>query len=374
MRRAAPRRSAAKSAVAGDAELRELRDKIDTVDAKLQALIQSRAQYAESIAEIKRRNGDRQFYRPEREAEVLRQVVARNRGPLTNDVVSRLFREIMSACLALESPLKVAFLGPAGTFTQEAAFKHFGQSVETTPLAAIDEVFREVEAGGANFGVVPVENSTEGTVNHTLDSFLFSPLKICGEVELRIHHHLLAKGRDWQVPEKIVSHQQSLAQCREWLDANYAGVERVAVSSNAEAARIAAETPGVLAIAGESAAKIYGLHVVVRNIEDRPDNTTRFLVIGAIDTAPTGADRTTLLLASKNQPGALHKLLAPLARHGVNMTRIESRPSRRSRWEYVFFIDIDGHARDRKVARVLALLEREAAFYKCLGSYPRAAR
>jgi chorismate mutase / prephenate dehydratase len=374
MRRAAPRRSAAKSAVAGDAELRELRDKIDALDEKLQALIQSRAQYAETIAEIKRRNGDRQFYRPEREAEVLRQVAARNRGPLTNDVMSRLFREIMSACLALEAPLKVAFLGPAGTFTQEAASKHFGQSVETAPLAAIDEVFREVEARGADFGVVPVENSTEGTVNHTLDSFLLSSLKICGEVELRIHHHLLAKGSDWQVAEKIVSHQQSLAQCREWLDANYAGVERVAVSSNAEAARLAAEAPGVLAIAGESAARIYGLQVVVRNIEDRPDNTTRFLVIGAIDTAPTGADRTTLLLASKNQPGALHKLLAPLARHGVNMTRIESRPSRRSRWEYVFFIDIDGHARDRKVARVLALLEREAAFYKCLGSYPRAAR
>jgi chorismate mutase / prephenate dehydratase len=373
MRRAAPRRSAPKSAAAGE-ELRELRSKIDALDEKLQALITQRAQYAETIAEIKRRNGDRQFYRPEREAEVLRQVVARNRGPLTNDVISRLFREIMSACLALESPLKVAFLGPVGTFTQEAALKHFGQSVETTPLAAIDEVFREVEAGGAHFGVVPVENSTEGTINHTLDSFLLSPLKICGEVELRIHHHLLARGGDWQVAEKVVSHQQSLAQCREWLDANYAGVERVPVSSNAEAARLAAETPGVLAIAGESAAKIYGLQILVRNIEDRPDNTTRFLVIGAIDTAPTGADRTTLLLASKNQPGALHKLLGPLARHGVNMTRIESRPSRRSRWEYVFFVDIDGHVRDRKVARVLALLEREAAFYKCLGSYPRAAR
>jgi chorismate mutase / prephenate dehydratase len=191
---------------------------------------------------------------------------------------------------------------------------------------------------------------------------------------LRIHHHLLALGDDWQVAEKIVSHQQSLAQCREWLDANYAEVERVAVSSNAEAARLAAEAPGVLAIAGESAANIYGLQIVAHNIEDRPDNTTRFLVIGAIDTEPTGADRTTLLLAGKNQPGALYKLLAPLARHRVNMTRIESRPSRRSAWEYVFFIDIDGHARDRKVARVLALLKREAAFYKCLGSYPRAAR
>lgn len=368
------RRRPANHATERDQRLRELRGKIDALDQKLQSLISRRAQYAQDIAKIKRLNGDEQFYRPEREAEVLSRVLARNKGPLSNDDIGRLFREIMSACLALEAPLKVAFLGPAGTFTQEAALKHFGHSVTTVPLAAIDDVFREVESGNANFGIVPVENSTEGVVNHTLDTFMVSPLKICGEVELRIHHHLLAAGDDWQVAERIVSHQQSLAQCREWLDANFADVERVAVPSNAEAARMAAEAPGVLAIAGESAAKIYGLKVVVRNIEDRPDNTTRFLVIGAMETAPTGADRTTLLLASKNRPGALHKLLAPLARHGVNMTRIESRPSRRSRWEYVFFIDIDGHVHDRKIARVLALLEREAAFYKCLGSYPRAVR
>jgi len=356
-----------------DRSLRALREDIDALDEKIQALITKRAKCAQAVAEAKSENGDKQFYRPEREAEVLRQVKARNKGPLSDETISRLFREIMSACLALESPLKIAFLGPAGTFTQEAALKHFGQSVDTVPLAAIDEVFREVESGGVNFGVVPVENSTEGIINHTLDSFLQSPLKICGEVELRIHHHLLAKSGDWQVAEKVVSHQQSLAQCREWLDANFGDIERVAVSSNAEAARIATETPGVLAIAGESAAKIYGLQIVVRNIEDRPDNTTRFLVIGDIETAPTGKDRTSLLFVCKNQPGALHKLLAPLARHGVNMTRIESRPSRRSRWEYVFFIDIDGHSRDQKVARVLGRLEREAAFYKCLGSYPRAA-
>jgi chorismate mutase/prephenate dehydratase len=371
---AAGRRRPAKPTTNGDRQLRELRAKIDALDEKLQSLIARRAQYAQAIARIKQSNGDKHFYRPEREAEVLRRVLARNKGPLSNDDISRLFREIMSACLALESPLKVAFLGPAGTFTQDAALKHFGHSVETVPLGAIDDVFREVESGNANFGVVPVENSTEGAVNHTLDSFVLSPLKICGEVELPIHHHLLAGGDDWEVAEKIVSHQQSLAQCREWLDEHFADVERVAVSSNAEAARMASQQPGILAIAGESAANIYGLKAVVRNIEDRPDNTTRFLVIGAIETAPTRADRTTLLLASKNKPGALYKLLGPLARHGVNMTRIESRPSRRSRWEYVFFVDIDGHARDRKIARVLALLEREAAFYKCLGSYPRAAR
>lgn len=373
MSRAASR-GAGKVAADGSQRLRVLRTKIDALDEELQSLINKRAQYALAVAEIKRSSGDTQFYRPEREAEVLGRVRARNKGPLSNDEITRLFREVISACLALESPMKVAFLGPAGTFTQEAAFKHFGQSVETVALGAIDDVFREVESGNANFGVVPVENSTEGVVNHTLDTFVVSPLKICGEVELRIHHHLLAAGDDWQVAEKIVSHQQSLAQCREWLDANFAGVERVAVSSNAEAARLAAREVGVLAIAGESAAQMYGLKTVVRNIEDRPDNTTRFLVIGAIETAPTGADRTTLLLASKNRPGALHKLLAPLARNRVNMTRIESRPSRRSRWEYVFFVDIDGHARERKIARVLALLEREAAFYKCLGSYPRAVR
>jgi chorismate mutase/prephenate dehydratase len=312
------------------------------------------------------------FYRPEREAEVLAKILARHGGPLPAEEMARLFREIMSACLALESKLRVAFLGPEGTFTQEAALKHFGHSVETVALAAIDEVFREVESGSAHFGVVPVENSTEGVINHTLDMFMLSPLKICGEVELRIHHHLLAKGDDWQVAERIVSHQQSLAQCREWLDANYADLERMAVSSNAEAARLAAQEPGVLAIAGDSAARIYGLKVIAANIEDKPDNTTRFLVIGDLETAPGGSDKTSLLLSGKNRPGSLYRLLTPLARRRINMTRIESRPSRRTPWEYVFFIDIDGHIKDRRVGRALKLLEREAAFFKLLGSYPKA--
>lgn len=352
--------------------LRELRAQIDTLDERIQKLLVQRARHAQAIAQSKQRNGDKSFYRPEREADVLRRVLERNRGPLPDEDLARVYREIMSACRALESSLRIAFLGPEGTFTQEAAFKHFGHGVHTVPLGAIDEVFREVESGNAHFGVVPVENSTEGVITHTLDMFLTSSLRICGEVALRVHHHLLGAASPAADAKRVVSHQQSLAQCREWLDANLPNVERIAVSSNAEAARRASLEAGTLAIAGGSAAKIYGLHVVAANIEDRPDNTTRFLVVGAVETDATGADRTSLLVSGKNRPGALYKLLTPLARHGVNMTRIESRPSRRSNWEYVFFIDIEGHARDRKLARVLAVLEREAAFYKCLGSYPKA--
>ncbi|MBI3899083.1 MAG: prephenate dehydratase [Gammaproteobacteria bacterium] len=354
--------------------LRELRTKIDAIDEKIQALISKRAQYAQVVAKTKHDNGATHCYRPEREANVLRGVLERNKGPLPNEEMARLFREIMSACLALESPLKIAFLGPAGTFTQEAAFKHFGHSVETVPLGTIDEVFREVDSGDAHFGVVPVENSTEGVVNHTLDMFLVSSLKICGEVALRVHQHLLGRGDSLEKSQRIVSHQQSLAQCREWLDAHLPQLERVPVASNAEAARLAAADDTTLAIASESAAKLYGLNVLSKNIEDRPDNTTRFLVIGNLETTPTGKDKTTLMLSGKNQPGALHKLLTPLSRYGLNMTRIESRPSRRSAWEYVFFIDIEGHVREKKTERVLKLLEREAAFYKCLGSYPKAVR
>lgn len=359
-------------AKADDEKIRKLRVKIDGLDEKIQELINQRARLALDVAKAKVRTGSETFYRPEREAEVLGKIMARHEGPLAAEEMARLFREIMSACLALESKLRVAFLGPEGTFTQEAALKHFGHSVETVPLAAIDDVFREVEAGSVPFGVVPVENSTEGVVNHTLDMFLSSPLKICGEVELRVHHNLLGKGDDWQAATKIVSHQQSLAQCREWLDAHFAGVERVAVSSNSEAARLAANEPGVVAIAGESAARIYDLKIFAANIEDKPDNTTRFLIIGKLETTPGRSDKTSLLLSGKNRAGSLHHLLAPLARAKINMTRIESRPSRRTPWEYVFFIDIDGHVKDRRIANAMKLLEREAAFFKWLGSYPKA--
>lgn len=355
-----------------DPRLHKLRDQIDALDEKIQGLVGKRARCARQIAQIKRKTDADNFYRPEREAEVLRRALDRNQGPLSDEDIARLFREIMSACLALQSPLSIAFLGPQGTFTHEAALKHFGQSVRTVPLAAIDEVFREVESGNAHYGVVPVENSTEGVVNHTLDMFMQSSLKICGEVVLRVHHHLLGRDTAVEHATKVLAHQQSLAQCREWLDAKLPGAERVAVSSNAEAARIAARESGMLAIAGESAAKIHGLTTLVANIEDRPNNTTRFLVIGELQTKPSGRDKTSLLLSGRNKPGALHTLLSPLAKHGLNMTRIESRPSRQSVWEYVFFVDIDGHLKDRKLRKPLAELEREALLFKWLGSYPKA--
>ena len=352
--------------------LQNLRDEIDRLDEKIQSLITERARCAEKIAKTKERSGSDHFYRPEREAEILRRVQQRNQGPLADEEMARLFREIMSACLALESTMTVAFLGPEGTFTQEAALKHFGHSVKTLPLGAIDEVFREVESGNAHFGVVPIENSTEGVVSHTLDIFLRSPLKICGEVELRIHHHLLGKGDDLKGAERVLSHQQSLAQCRGWLDAHLPGVERVAASSNAEAARQAASNDRIVAIAGESAAKLYGLNVLAANIEDEPDNTTRFLVIGKLETEPSGKDKTSLIVSGNNRAGALHDLLAPFHRHQINMTRIESRPSRKGTWQYVFFVDIDGHVKDAKVQAALRELENGSAFLKRLGSYPRA--
>lgn len=355
-----------------DRRLRELRDRIDELDVEIQNLINERARCAQEIARRKQRAGTDNFYSPEREAQVLRRVVERNQGPLADDEIAHLFRELMSVCLALESPMTIAFLGPEGTFTQEAALKHFGGSVHTLALGAIDEVFREVESGHTRFGVVPVENSTEGVVNHTLDMFMSSPLKICGEVELRVHHHLLGTDQARSQAKKVVSHQQSLAQCREWLDANLPGVERIPANSNADAAQLASQDPQCVAIAGDSAAKIYGLKILAANIEDEPENTTRFLVIGKLETGSSGQDKTSLLLSGKNKPGALHALLAPFARHGVNMTRIESRPSRQSMWEYVFFVDIDGHVRDEKVQQALAELDKEATFLKCLGSYPKA--
>jgi len=354
-------------------KLADIRIRIDSLDEELQRLISERATLAQQVARIKQDLGDdAQYYRPEREAEILRNVLARNQGPLASEEMARLFREIMSACLALEQPLNIAFLGPEGTFTQAAVLKHFGHSVKTVSMAAIDEVFREVESGSSHYGVVPVENSTEGVINHTLDMFLKSSLTICGEVELRIHHHLLSKTDDKSKLGKIYSHQQSLAQCREWLDAHMSGVERVSVSSNAEAARRASEEEDAAAIAGEVAAEIYGLSVMEANIEDNPDNTTRFLVIGKQSASLSGEDKTSILLSAPNKPGSLYQLLKPFAENDVSMTRIESRPSRLANWEYVFFIDINGHVADEKVANCLKTLGKEASMLKVLGSYPKA--
>ena len=362
-------------APAADA-LEGVRAEIDRIDSELQSLIAARARLAQRVGSSKRAAGTptSEFYRPEREAEVLRQVITRNEGPLTNEEMVRLFREIMSACLAQQEPLKIAFLGPEGTFTQQAVLKHFGHSVRALPLPAIDEVFREVESGAADFGVVPIENSTEGTVSHTADMFLLSPLKICGEIELRVHQHLMGRVESLERIERVCSHQQSLAQCRGWLAENLPQVERIAASSNAEAARRARDEDGTAAIAGEAAAQVYGLRILVPEIEDRPDNSTRFLVVGRKILAPSGGDRTTLLLSAPDTagPGALLKLLEPLARHGISMSRLESRPSRRKKWDYVFFVDIEGHAAEPKVAAALAEIKTRASLCKLLGSYPRA--
>ncbi len=356
------------------AALEEIRERIDRVDAEIERLISERARVAQAVGLTKRAAGTADFYRPEREAEVLREVIRRNDGPLSDEEMVRLFREIMSACLAQQEPLKVAFLGPEGTFTQQAVLKHFGHSVRALPLAGIDEVFREVEAGVADFGVVPIENSTEGTVSHTADMFLLSPLKICGEVEIRVHQHLLGRVASLAAIERVCSHPQSLAQCRGWLAENLAEVERVPVASNAEAARRARDEAGTAAIAGEAAAEVYGLRVLVPEIEDRPDNTTRFLVVGRKLVEPSGSDRTTLLVSAPDTagPGALLRLLAPFARHAISLTRLESRPSRRRKWDYVFFLDIEGHAADPNVRKALAEVKKVASLLKVLGSYPRA--
>jgi len=356
-------------------ELKALRLRIDSLDERIQELISERARCAQDVARVKMKTlaeGEKPvFYRPEREAQVLKRVMERNGGPVRDEDMARLFREIMSCCLALEEPLHVAYLGPEGTFSQAAALKHFGKAVVTRPMAAIDEVFREV--GASNFGVVPVENSTEGAVNHTLDSFLEHNLSICGEVELRIHHHLLI-GENTKPDSitRIYSHAQSLAQCRKWLDSYYPSVERVAVASNAEAARRVKGEWNSAAIAGDMAASLYGLTPVQQKIEDRPDNSTRFLIIGNQDVPPSGDDKTSIIVSMQNKPGALHELLLPFHANNIDLSRIETRPSRSGKWTYVFFIDFLGHQADPLIRDVLERLSTGAVALKVLGSYPRA--
>lgn len=348
-------------------DLAQHRAAIDAIDDEMLKLVNARAAHAQAIGALK---GGTLVYRPEREAQVLRRVKENNPGPLSEETVARLFREIMSACLALEKPLTVAYLGPQGTFTQDAATKHFGHAAETYPSASIDEVFRNVEAGNTDYGVVPVENSTGGAIGITLDLMAQTPLKVCGEVELRVHQHLLRKVEGLTGIATIYSHAQSLAQCHEWLNQNLPGVARIAVTSNAEAAKLAAQDANSAAIAGEAAAELYQLHKLAQNIEDKPDNTTRFWVLGSHDSAPSGKDKTSLLVSARNRPGAMFDLLAPLAENQVSMCKLESRPSHAGLWEYLFYIDIEGHREDAKVAKALAELSARSAFLKVLGSYP----
>ena len=364
--------------------LEQMRGEIDGIDQEIQALLNRRAQCAEAVAGIKQAeaqaarerggaDGEVAFYRPEREAQMLGRIKERNAGPLPDEHVAHIFREIISACLALEKPLQVAYLGPEGTFTQAAAIKHFGHAVASVPQATIDSVFNQVEARDCNYGVVPVENSTEGMVSHTLDNFMESTLKICGEVEMQIHHHLLAAPTTEAADiARICAHQQSLAQCRGWLEQYWPQAEQLAVSSNGEAARLAASSPGVAAIAGDMAAEQYGLEKLYENIEDSSHNSTRFLVIGRGDIPPSGNDKTSIIVSSRNRPGALFNLLEPFRNADISLTRIDTRPSRTEKWAYVFFIEFEGHLQDEKIAGIMRELEEQSILLKPLGSYPRA--
>ncbi len=356
--------------------LEGLRVRIDELDQKILELLNERATCALEVAEVKKETSGEVapvYYRPEREAQVLRRIAERNPGPLPNEKVQQVYRQIMSACLALEEPLQVAYLGPEGTFTQLATLKQFGNAVIGQPMVTVDDVFREVAAENCHYGVVPVENSTEGVVSHTLDNFLASSLRICGEVELRVHHHLMIHpDADIAGIKRIYAHQQTLGQCRLWLDGHYPGIPRIAATSNAEAARKAAAEHDSMAIAGEIAAETYGLSILSKKIEDQSDNTTRFLVVGREDVGPSGNDKTSIMVSTHNQPGALYKVLEPFHRHGVSLTAIETRPSKTGMWSYVFFIDLEGHNQDDNIRAVLDEIDRDALEVKLLGSYPRA--
>jgi len=351
-------------------DIEKLRREIDRIDDALAALIEERAAAARKIGALK---AGGPAYRPERESQILAKV-EKKRGVLPPERMTAIFREVISACRGLEEAIRVSYLGPEGTFSEEALRKHFGAAVEALPVASVDEAFRRCESGGAQFAVVPAENSTEGVIGRTLDLLVTTPLRICGEVELRVHQNLLAKAGGLAAIRKVYSHPQSLAQCHGWLAQNLPHAERVPVASNAEAAQRAAQEAGSAALAGLAAGERYGLAALARSIEDDPSNTTRFLALGKIDPAPSGRDRTSLVMSAENKPGAVHALLTPLAAHGVSMSRIESRPARArtALWEYLFFVDLEGHEKDANVAAALQALRAKAPFLKILGSYPMA--
>lgn len=352
--------------------LETLREQIDRIDAALLGQLSERARLAQRVGAWKQ-NNDAPVMRPEREAQVLAGLRGRNPGPLPDDAIEAIWREIISACRGLEQRLRVAFLGPSGTFSEQALLGHFGSAVDALPCASIDEVFRTVEAGGAAFGVVPVENSTEGAISRTLDLLLQTRLTISGEISLRVRQNLLRLRPSLDGVQRVVSHAQSLAQCARWLDAQLPGIERIPVTSNAEAARLASLHDDTAAIAGERAAARYGLQIVVAGIEDDPHNRTRFAVIGEYRCAPSGDDQTSVILSVPDRAGAVHSMIEPLARHGVSMKRLESRPSRQGLWEYLFYIDLLGHRDDAPVAAALKEMAERASFCRVVGSYPRAA-
>ncbi len=347
--------------------LNKFRAQIDSLDDQLLQLFNDRAQLAQDVGKIK---GGSVVYRPEREAQVLRRLTENNPGPLPAQTIAHLFTELISACRAQEGLLSVACLGPWGTFSEEAVGKHFGAQAPSVMCASIDDVFRTVESGSVGYGVVPVENSTEGAVGRTMDLLLVTPLKMCGEILLPVHQNVLSKAGNIEDIKRIYSHSQSLSQCNAWLTQNMPNVERIPVASNAEAARLAAGDAQAAAIAGRAAAEHYGLSILAASIEDNPNNTTRFAVIAAQEVSASGKDKTSFVMSSQNRPGAMFDLLKPLAVHQVSMTRLESRPSRAGLWEYVFFVDIEGHQNDTTVQTALAEIRQSAGFVKVLGSYP----
>lgn len=345
------------------------RNKIDRVDQQILKLLSERGKYVVEIGKIKKAMGS-SFHVPERETKLLDSLKKANKGPYSNEAVETIYREVLSASLALESPLKVAFLGPEATFTHLAGIKKFGLSAKFQPQASIAKVFQEVSMGKANYGVVPIENSTEGVVSYTLDLLVEFPLKICGELKLPIIHNLLSNTKSLKEVKKVYSHPQALAQCRVWLDSHLPGVKTVEVASTAKAAEIASKEKGAAAIDSDYAASHYHLGILAKHIEDLSNNFTRFVVIAKNDCGPTGHDKTSVMFSAKDEVGILHKLLSPIAKEKINLTKIESRPLKGRAWEYIFFVDLDGHRENPKVKRALERMSKGCAFIKILGSYP----
>ena len=359
----------------GANDLNKLRIEMDRLDDALLKLLNERATVSKKIGETKRAQGEATVvFRPEREAHILRRLQDTNAGPLPNVALSRIYHEIMSASSALQRPIRVAYLGPAGTFSEQAVIKQFGRSALAVPCANFDEVFRRTETGETDFSVVPVENSTEGAISRALDLLLLSPLKICSEVVVRVQQNLMRKRAGMDGITKVYSHAQSLAQTQGWLNRNLPGVDRVTVESNAEAARLASLDDSTAAIAGANAAENFGLMILSPSIEDDPTNRTRFIVAGQVEAQRSGRDRTWLVMSAPNKPGAVHALLTPFAKHGVSMTKLESRPAKIASmpgtWEYLFYVDIEGHQQDTVVAKALDELKSIAPYLKIFGSFP----
>ena len=351
--------------------LKELRAEIDAVDDQILSLLNRRATAAIEVGKIKEEQ-NLKFYVPEREVEILRRLTGQNPGPFPNEGLKAIYREIISASLALEKPLSVAFLGPRATFTHLACLKHFGESAQYVAQINLSEVFDAVERGLADFGVVPIENSSEGVVSNTLDMFVDYNLLICGEILVEVAHDLLSVTGDIDHVRKVYSHPHAIAQCRGWLERNMRSVPVFDVESTARAAELAADDPAAAAIAGEAAAKIYGLKTIRKRIQDNTNNFTRFIILGKQSSARTGNDKTSVLFSARDEVGALYLMLEPFSRHNVNLTKIESRPVKKKAWEYLFFLDMTGHVADEPVAKALDELKARAHYIKILGSYPRA--